>query len=88
MSVVIIVVVVVIIIVVVVIVVVAMTMAMSGLRIHSNNWEAPAAASTGVSHTARAGGSIGRDGGWAGWRMARERFMSEQRAWIKFRVRW
>jgi len=72
-------------------VVVVMTMAMAGLRIHSNNWEPPAAASTGVSHTARAGGSIGRDGGWAGWagwRMASERFMSEQRAWIKFRVRW
>jgi hypothetical protein len=66
--------------VIIVVVVVVMAMTMAGLRIHSNNWEAPAAASTGVSYNARAGGSIGRDGGWAGWRMASERFMSEQRA--------
>lgn len=79
---------VVIIVVVAVVVVVIMTMTVARLRIHSNNWEAPAAASTGISHTARAGGSIGRDGGWASWRMASERCMSEQRAWIKFCVRW
>jgi hypothetical protein len=42
------------------------------LRIHSNDWKAPAAASTGVSHAARAGSGIGRDGGWAGGRITRK----------------
>lgn len=53
------------------------------LWVHGHNWEAPAAACTGVSHTARAGGSIGRDRSWAGGRMTKRRCMSD----IRIRIR-